>query len=135
MEATRNLAKNISAIRALRGLSQVRFAMELGISKSTLQKIEMGNSPNLDTLECMAKSLRLPVSTLVANSPSSTQIDIFLHIIQGLNWCSEWDQEDQVLILDLICQIAQLFNKNFDQKQSSEQQSQDGKILSGRTLG
>jgi len=50
MGSTENLSNNLMAIRRHKGLSQIGFAQQIGISKSTLQALEQGHSPRLDTV-------------------------------------------------------------------------------------
>jgi transcriptional regulator with XRE-family HTH domain len=53
---------HLRAIRLDRKLSQERFAERVGISVDFLSLIERGvNAPSFETIEQMAKSLRLPV--------------------------------------------------------------------------
>ena len=68
MGATENLAKNLRALRAIQGCSLVHYAKLLNISKSTLQEIEHGHPPHLDTVECIARSLNIPVSILLSDA-------------------------------------------------------------------
>jgi putative transcriptional regulator len=52
-------------IRARRGMTQERFAELLNISVDFLSLMERGiNSPSFETLERMAKKLRIPVAHL-----------------------------------------------------------------------
>jgi transcriptional regulator with XRE-family HTH domain len=55
----------LRSIRKSRDLSQERFAEMLGISVDFLSLIERGvNAPSFETLEKIAKRLRMPVSAL-----------------------------------------------------------------------
>jgi putative transcriptional regulator len=59
------LAKRLgSRLRELRGdIPQVRFAQKLGISKSSLNRIEMGEqNVTLDTLEILCERLKCDVA-------------------------------------------------------------------------
>ena len=61
----RNFGKRLRSFRKNRDMSQERFAEALGISVDFLSLIERGiNSPSFDTLERMAKSLRVQVKDL-----------------------------------------------------------------------
>ena len=52
-------------IRAERGMTQERFAETLNISVDFLSLMERGiNAPSFETLERMAKKLRIPVAYL-----------------------------------------------------------------------
>ncbi|MGE4276843.1 MAG: helix-turn-helix domain-containing protein [Lawsonibacter sp.] len=114
MEATLNLSKNITAIRNLRNLSQVEFSKELGISKSTLQEIEQGRSPNLNTVECIATRLGVSVSALLSDSLPPNQQGILIHLIQTCDWYSNWSQEDRETFLTLLYRISQLVSRYSD---------------------
>ncbi len=114
MEAALNLSKNITAIRNLRNLSQVEFSKELGISKSTLQEIEQGCSPNLNTVECIAARLGISVSVLLSDSLPPNQMGILIHLIQICNWYSHWSQEDRDAFLKSLYRITQLVSRYSD---------------------
>jgi transcriptional regulator with XRE-family HTH domain len=61
----KSFGARLRSIRKVRDLSQERFAEMLGISVDFLSLIERGiNSPSFDTLERMAKSLRVHVKDL-----------------------------------------------------------------------
>ena len=68
MGAAQNLSNNLRSLRAAQGYSLIRYARMLNISKSTLQEIERGHSPHLDTVECIAESLHIPVCLLLSDS-------------------------------------------------------------------
>lgn len=57
-------------LKRLRGdKTQVEFAKSLGISKSSLNRIEIGEqNVSLDTLDVMAKRLKISPSELIKNS-------------------------------------------------------------------
>ena len=62
-----NLAKRLGErLREMRGdMSQVRFARKLGISKSSLNRIEMGEqNVTLDTLDILCERLKCEVAEL-----------------------------------------------------------------------
>lgn len=112
MDAASNLSKNLHAIRSLRRLSQVEFSKELGISKSTLQEIEAGSSPNLDTVDCIAQHLGLPACALVSDVLPPGQISILIQIFQRVSWYSEWSRPDQLRFLRLVIRLARLMEQN-----------------------
>jgi transcriptional regulator with XRE-family HTH domain len=61
----KKFGERLREIRAQRGMTQERFAETLDISVDFLSLIERGiNAPSFDTLEKMAKRLRLPVTDL-----------------------------------------------------------------------
>jgi transcriptional regulator with XRE-family HTH domain len=61
----KDFGTRIRAIRQERSLPQERFAELVGISVDFLSLIERGiNSPSFETLEQMAKRLRVPVKAL-----------------------------------------------------------------------
>ena len=111
MDAAQNLSNNLRTIRTLRQMSLVCFASELGISKSTLQEIERGHSPSLDTLECIAQHLEISAAALISDSPSPTQTGILFRLLQGLDWYRCWSAEDQAIFLSLATQLLHLLTK------------------------
>lgn len=61
----KDFGERIRAIRQERSLPQERFAELVGISVDFLSLIERGiNSPSFETLEQIAKRLRMPVKAL-----------------------------------------------------------------------
>lgn len=62
-----DLAMNVKAIRAARGLTQVALAKRMQVKQAYLARIESGaeHNPTLDTLRRLAKALRCKVSELV----------------------------------------------------------------------
>ena len=121
MGAADNLSANLSTIRKLRRMSQVNFARELGISKSTLQEIEQGHGPNLDTLECIAVHLGVPASALISNSSFPVQVGFLAPLLHGMDWFRDWSREDLDRFLDLSTQLLKLM-KQYDQGQAFSSQ-------------
>ena len=61
----KDFGKRLRAIRLERKLSQERFAEHVGISVDFLSLIERGrNAPSFETIERIAKRLRVPVKVL-----------------------------------------------------------------------
>jgi transcriptional regulator with XRE-family HTH domain len=61
----KKFGERLREIRVQRGVTQERFAETLDISVDFLSLIERGiNAPSFDTLEKMARRLRLPVNDL-----------------------------------------------------------------------
>lgn len=111
MGASDNLSSNLLLLRRSRRLSQASFAQELGISKSTLQEIEQGHSPTLDTLECISTRLSIPACVLIADAPVSYQASFLLHFLHGSHWLQEWSDEDLELLWGLSSQLMDLLRK------------------------
>jgi len=111
MDASTNLARNLAMLRSLRGASLICFAQELGISKSTLQQIEQGHSPTLDTVECIAERLGVSAAALLSDSPSPAQTELLAQVLQGLDWYDHWSPEDQAFFRNLLTQLLYLFSK------------------------
>ncbi len=65
------LASNIKYYRSVKGISQERAALEAGIDRTMLSKIERGiTNPSLDTLLKVANYLDVPVSDLLKEDSS-----------------------------------------------------------------
>ena len=111
MGATQNLAKNLRALRAIQGCSLVHYAKMLNISKSTLQEIEHGHPPHLDTVECIARSLNIPVSVLLSDAFDPEQNDHAIKLLLKLDWYSSWEPQDRETPLSLCGEIVRLMNK------------------------
>ncbi len=63
-----NVAQNLLALRTKRGESQAAFAKVLGISTSYVSMLERGGREMpLSTIEVVAKKLKVPAVSLLAN--------------------------------------------------------------------
>lgn len=113
--AAQNLSNNLCTIRALKQMSLVRFSTELGISKSTLQEIERGHSPSLDTLECIACRLDIPAAALISDSLAPQQTGMLLRLLQGFDWYRSWPEETQSRFCELFTQLLRLLEECKDQ--------------------
>jgi transcriptional regulator with XRE-family HTH domain len=64
--ATRRVAARVVALRQARGLSQEALAAKTGLNRVTLARLERAlHPPNLETLERIARALRVPLTELV----------------------------------------------------------------------
>ena len=106
MECSNNLSYNLKALRQIRQKTQTEFAQELGISKSTLQEIEHGKNPNLDTLLCIANHLDIAPSLLLSNALPPTQLCVLTQLIRGMDWFSDLSLAKQEELLDALLQIS-----------------------------
>ena len=63
-----DLARNVKAIRQSKGLAQERLALEAGIDRTMLSKIEREvTNPSLETLLKLANYLNVSISELLVN--------------------------------------------------------------------
>lgn len=63
-----DLARNVKALRQSRGLAQERLALEAGIDRTMLSKIEREvTNPSLETLLKLANHLNVSISDLLMN--------------------------------------------------------------------
>ena len=106
MESRQILSKNLKAYRTLKKRTQLEFAQEIGISKSTLQDIEHGKSPTLDTVQCIAQHLGIPLSILLSDAIPPTQLEIIVQLIQGFDWFAQCSQEAQEELLNSILNVS-----------------------------
>jgi transcriptional regulator with XRE-family HTH domain len=75
MSLVMNVAKNLYAARTTRKLSQATLAKAAGVSISYISMLERGQrSPPLETLEAVAKALRVsPLSLVEKPSPGRSR--------------------------------------------------------------
>ena len=116
MRAAEHLAANLILLRSLQNKSLVAFAGELGIAKSTLQEIERGHSPNLDTAEQIARSLDLPLPLLLAGSLPPSQSDLLPALLREVGWFSRWPEEEQREFLRLLLPLLDLYARHITPK-------------------
>ena len=63
-----DLARNVKALRQSKGLAQERLALEAGIDRTMLSKIEREvTNPSLETLLKLANHLNVSISDLLMN--------------------------------------------------------------------
>jgi len=67
MSSNQNLAKNITRLRKVKGLSQEKLARLADVANNTLIKMESGENqnPTLETLKKVAKALEVSVDELI----------------------------------------------------------------------
>ena len=67
MSSNQNLAKNITRLRKVKGLSQEKLARLADVANNTLIKMESGENknPTLETLKKVAKALEVSVDNLI----------------------------------------------------------------------
>ena len=70
------LNENIKAIRKSKGLSQQELAVKLNVVRQTISKWEQGLSvPDSDMLVFISEVLETPVSTLLGETVTETEVD------------------------------------------------------------
>ena len=78
MDIRDNFATNLKNIRLTRGASLLEFADEIGISKSTLHKIEKGDiNPTLSLINQVSDNLHIPATDLLLE-PSYTPSELVI---------------------------------------------------------
>lgn len=73
MKATALVAWNLRRLRVKRSLSQEALAVDAGVDRSYVGRIERGvENPTVETLDRLAKALEVPTAELLA-VPKSTE--------------------------------------------------------------
>ena len=116
MAPTQNLSKKLKAYRISRGMTQAEFALEIGISKSTLQEIEHGKSPTLETLSCIASHLNIPAAVLLSDSVPPTQLNVIAQLVQGFDWFAQCSSQEQDQLLRALEQVSHSLSLIKDKK-------------------
>lgn len=85
-QLAQTFGKQVKALRAERGLTQAQLADLSGISEEWVRRIERGEgSPSLDTIEVLAGSLGVPVSSLFGGHPDLPTLPPgLLRVLSGL---------------------------------------------------
>ena len=79
------LNENIKVIRKSKGLSQQELAVKLNIVRQTVSKWEQGLSvPDSDMLISLSEMLETPVSTLLGETVTETEVDTLKAISEKL---------------------------------------------------
>lgn len=77
----------LKQIRLSRLLSQEQLAQMSGLSVRTIQRIESGHSPSLESLKCLASVLEVDVTTLTREQfEMDTKSDDYQQLPTGLRW-------------------------------------------------
>jgi len=70
MKFATKLANNLKTRRKVSGLNQRDYAKKLGVSKSTLDRLENGaQNTTINTLETICRSLKCNIEDLFENPP------------------------------------------------------------------
>ena len=110
MDFSNYLSKNLRALRGSK--SQVEFAGEIGITKSTLQSIEKANTAvRLDTLSLICKGLNVPISALLTDELEPIETSVLEQALHGLSWFSALSFEERSEVLLWLKQTLALFSK------------------------
>ena len=110
MDFTHYLSKNLRALRGSK--SQVEFASEIGITKSTLQSIEKENTAvRLDTLSLICSGLNIPIGALLTDELEPVETSVLEQALHGLNWFSSLPPEERHEVLLWLRQTLTLFSK------------------------
>ena len=74
MRAIQRFGKQLQRLRTRRGLTQEQLAVTVGLSRTFLTRLELGqHDPSLGTLVRLAKALRVSVAELLGESVSASQ--------------------------------------------------------------
>ena len=101
MSIRENLARRLREIKEELGLSLTEFSEELEISRTLLQAILAGKAnPRADTIEHIAKKLKISPISLLAPSPDTQQEDRLVQAVTDhvLIKLKEIQTHDQVLL-------------------------------------
>ena len=93
-----NLGNVLRNIRLLRRQSQSEFAKEICVARSTVQSIERGKLPSLDTICCIAEKLDVPVVTLLTGETDSS---VNRKVCRS-EWFAGLEAEEQERFLQLL---------------------------------
>jgi transcriptional regulator with XRE-family HTH domain len=70
MDARARVARNVRRLRVQAGLSQEVFAVDAGIDRTYVSRVERGlENPTVAVLERIAKALRVDIVEMVAEPP------------------------------------------------------------------
>ena len=113
MDFAHNLSKNLRALRGSK--SQVEFAGEIGITKSTLQAIEKENTAvRLDTLALICNGLNVPISALLTDELEPVETSVLEQALHGLSWFVSLSKSERDKVLQWLQQTLILFSNLTD---------------------
>lgn len=103
-----NIAENIRALRAQRGMSQAELAERIGRKRSAVGNYESGvREPDLDTLRALAEALNVSVSELIGGDaadprPAAELDPARRRLLELARNGSQRDVDQAVAILDAL---------------------------------
>lgn len=110
MNSAQNLSKNLKAIRGSR--SQMEFAKEIGITKSTVQALEKGTSvPRLDTLDIICTQLGISIATLLSEDSAVKHVGSLVMLVRHLDCYSRLPGQTQAELRAWLRLTADLMEK------------------------
>ncbi len=102
----------LKQLRLSRLLSQEQLAQMSGLSVRTIQRIESGHTPSLESLKCLASVLEIEVSTLtqekfIMNKPQNSvqQLPLGLKWLFAVNFFSMRPNRDSAIRVELISHL------------------------------
>lgn len=94
-----DLSNNLKSIRRFKNLSQTQFAKELGVAKSTLQKLENEEDVSPATLKHIAEYLQVPASALFTDNERFESDMLALRFLRGEGMLVQMPPEKQAAFL------------------------------------
>lgn len=113
MDPWRDLAEKVKAIRKTRNLSQAEFSQELGVAKSTLQKLEDGRSVSLTTLQHIAKQIGVELSIQLQDQPegSGAAVEMIEKLAEEFGKLPELSGEKRKQLIDAARKILDILEE------------------------
>jgi transcriptional regulator with XRE-family HTH domain len=108
MDIKGNFAANLKTIRLTKGLSLLEFADEIGISKSTLYKIEKGDvNPTLSLIDQVSDNLSIPAAELLLEpSYTPSELVVIKRLLSSIDLFTQLSEEKQKKVAALFIEIV-----------------------------
>lgn len=108
MDIKGNFAANLKTIRLTKGLSLLEFADEIGISKSTLYKIEKGDvNPTLSLIDQVSDNLSIPAAELLLEpSYTPSELVVIKRLLSSIDLFTQLSEEKQKKVATLFIEIV-----------------------------
>ena len=108
MDIKGNFAANLRTIRFTKGLSLLEFADEIGISKSTLYKIEKGDvNPTLSLIDQVSDNLSIPAAELLLEpSYTPSELVVIKRLLSSIDLFTQLSEEKQKKVAALFIEIV-----------------------------
>lgn len=111
MLLSQNLSFFLSVVQAEEGLNLSELAQKLGVARSSLQKMLLGQgNPRLDTVERIARKLHVDPTLPLVCSRNERQLEALSLLLEFLRMATALDPDRRRKLAELLPELTRLWN-------------------------